>query len=53
MLMDERASTDAVATYLLDVALNHMGLSPSAELATRSAAAARTLAMLCPEFETH
>jgi len=53
MLMDERASAEAIATYLLEIATMHMGLSRTAELAARCDRAARALAALRPEFETH
>lgn len=52
MLMDERATAEAIAAYLLDIATRHMGLS-DATLVERSARAAKTLVALRPEFETH
>jgi len=54
MLMDERASVDAIAAYLFEVATGHMGLSSEAEeLAERSRRIAEALVTLRPEFETH
>jgi hypothetical protein len=53
MLMDERASSEAIAAYLSDIAINHMGLSAHAETAKRSVRAAAALMALRPEFETH
>ena len=52
MLMDERATADAIAAYLFEVATGHMGLSDVAELADRSHRVANILVMLRPEFET-
>ena len=53
MLMDERASAEAIAAYLFEIATRHMGLSHIADLAARSERVARTLVALRPEFETH
>jgi hypothetical protein len=54
MLMQGRASSEAIAAYLFDIATRHMGLSAhAAELAERSARAAAALVALRPEFETH
>jgi hypothetical protein len=53
MLMDERATVEAIAAYLFEIATTHMGLSQTAELAARSDRVARTLVALRPEFETH
>ena len=52
MLMDERATADAIGAYLFDVATRHMGLS-GATLAERSERAAKALIALRPEFEMH
>lgn len=52
MLMDQRASQRAIAAHLYDVATGHMGLSPSPELAARSAHTADLLVELRPGFET-
>jgi len=53
MLMDQRSSTEAIATYLFDIAINRMGLTAHAELTERSARTAAALVALRPEFETH
>jgi hypothetical protein len=53
MLMDERATAADIASYLLEVATEHMGLPETLDLAERSDRAARTLVALRPEFETH
>ena len=51
MLMDHRASTAEIAVYLLDTAINYMGLSPRPELTERGARTAATLIGLRPQFE--
>ncbi len=53
MLMDERATAEAIAAYLFEIATKHMGLTDIANLADRSDRVARTLVALRPEFETH
>jgi len=53
MLMDERATVDVIAAYLLEVAATQMGLGFSAKLADRTALVARALVALRPGFETH
>jgi hypothetical protein len=53
MLMDQRATTEAISAYLLETATKHMGLSNFADLADRSDRAAKTLVTIRPEFETH
>jgi hypothetical protein len=53
MLMDQRASTEAITAYLFDIATNYMGLSASEYIAERSAQTAKVLLALRPEFETH
>lgn len=53
MLMDERASAEAIAAHLFEIATEHMGLSNKADLAQRSDRVAATLTTLRPEFETH
>jgi hypothetical protein len=53
MLMQGRASSEAIAAYLFDIATRHMGLSTHAELAERSARTGAALVALRPEFETH
>jgi len=53
MLMDERATVEEIAAYLLRVATGHMGLTRTAELIQRSELVATALVNLRPEFETH
>lgn len=53
MLMDERATREAIAAYLYDIATNYMGLPAHADVADRSANAAAILVGLRPDFETH
>jgi hypothetical protein len=53
MLMDERATADAIAAYLFEIATKHMGLPNTADLADRSDRVARRLVTLRPELETH
>jgi len=53
MLMDQRATAEAISAYLFDIATRHMGLSRIADLAERSDRAARTLVAMRPAFETH
>ena len=53
MLMEQRATAEAVSAYLFEIATKHMGLSNIADLADRSDRVARTLVTLRPEFETH
>ena len=53
MLMDQRASAEAIAAYLFDIATNDMELSNTADLADRSDRVARTLVTMRPELETH
>jgi hypothetical protein len=53
MLMDERATAEAIAAYLFEIATRHMGLSHIGRLAEASNRVAKTLVMLRPEFETH
>jgi hypothetical protein len=52
-LMDERATEEALAVCLHDIAANHTGFSPRRELAARSARAADLIVELRPSFETH
>jgi hypothetical protein len=52
MLMDHRATAEAIATYLLGTATRHMGLSAHTLLVERSSRAATILVGLRPEFET-
>jgi hypothetical protein len=54
MLMVGRADSEAISARLLDIAINHMGLSERRpELAERSARAAAALVAMRLEFETH
>lgn len=53
MLMDERAGREAIAAYLFDIAVNHMGISDHARLAECSSRAAATLVAMRSGFETH
>ena len=53
LLMDQRADQAAIAAYLFDVAVNHMGLPDHPMIAERSGRAAATLGALRPEFEAH
>ena len=53
MLMDQRATREQIAAYLVDVATNHMGISARAFVAERSDNAAAALVSMRPEFETH
>jgi hypothetical protein len=52
MLMDQRASKEQIASYLFDVAANHMGLS-APTYAERSDNAASVLVSMRSDFETH
>jgi hypothetical protein len=53
MLMNERASAEAIAAYLFDIATRRMGLSHIPDVADRSDRAARTLIAMRSNFETH
>jgi hypothetical protein len=53
MLMDHRASEDAINAYLFSTATGDMGLSPSDFLAAASANTASILVTLRSEFELH
>jgi len=53
MLVDERATPEAIASYLIEVATNRMGLSASPTLVARSERTARLLFDLRPGFEIH
>jgi hypothetical protein len=52
-LMDERASAEVIAKYLIDTATGHMGMPPTAELRQRCTQTANTLISLRPSFESH
>ena len=53
MLMDQRATGQAIAAYLLDTTVNYMGISSPPELTERCANAAEQLIAMRPTFETH
>jgi hypothetical protein len=53
MLMDQRATGQAIAAYLLDTTVNYMGISYRPELTERCANAAEQLIAMRPTFETH
>jgi len=53
MLMDDRATAQEIAAYLLDIATRYMGLPHSALLVERSERTAKMLITMRPEFETH
>jgi hypothetical protein len=53
MLMNDRATADAIAAYLYQIAAEHMGLGHHPRLAETSKAVAETLIALRPKFETH
>jgi hypothetical protein len=53
MLMDERATREAIAAYLFDIAADHMGLGARPELAERCDQTAAILVGLRPQFELH
>jgi hypothetical protein len=53
MLMDERATAEAIAAYLFETATRRMGLSDIADLAARSNRVGKMLVAPRSEFETH
>ena len=53
MLVDQRATAEVLASYLLRIATQHMGLTATDELAKCSGQAAKTLVDMRPGFETH
>lgn len=53
MLMDDRATAEAIAAYLLSIATGHIGLSNTEWLVERSHHAACVLFAMRSEFETH
>jgi hypothetical protein len=53
MLMDQRATEQAIASYLFDISVNHLCLSDRPRLTERSARTAALLIELRPTFETH
>jgi hypothetical protein len=52
MLMDEE-SKQAIVEYFMDIAVGHMGLTPSADLVARSERAAEKLVTLRPSFRAN
>lgn len=53
LLMEQRATQQAISSYLYDTATGYMGLSPSPRLFERSAHTAELLIALRPTFESH
>ena len=53
LLIEDRASCDRLYGYLLDAAINHMGLSAHPLLIERSRRAAETLIKLRSQLEIH
>jgi hypothetical protein len=53
MLMDERATAEAIAAYLDLIAAEHMGLGNSQRGAEASRQVAQKLVALRPDFEKH
>jgi hypothetical protein len=53
MLMDDRASSQAIAAYLHDIAINYIGITPGPELKARSTHAGSLVVSLRASFETH
>src|SRR5712691_11246513 len=53
MLMNERATREAIAAYLFDIAADHMGLGIQPGLAERCDQTAAILVGLRPQFELH
>ena len=53
MLMDDRATVEAINSYLFTTATEYMGISASDFLGSASAKAAAILVALRPEFELH
>ena len=51
MLMDEGATADALESYLYDIAINRMGLSPSEYQRKAARKTAETLIAVRSEFE--
>jgi hypothetical protein len=52
MLMDERATAEAISAYLFEIATKHMGLLNIGGLARRCDRAAKVLFAMRSEFET-
>ena len=53
MLMDERASGEAIEAYLYAIATGHIGLSPSDYQKQQARKAADALIAVRPEFDLH
>ncbi len=53
MLMDERATADAISTYLCNTSIGHIGLSPSEFLKDRARKTADALTAVRPMFDLH
>jgi hypothetical protein len=53
MLMDERATSEAIAAYLYQIAADHMGLGHHARIEEASKSVAETLVTLRPQFGMH
>ena len=53
MLMEERATAEAIAAYLEDIATRHMGLSQTPAGLQSSKRTAQMLVAMRHEFETH
>jgi len=53
MLADERATREAIAAYLFDIAARHMGLANHSCLAERCERTAATLVGLRRQFGLH
>jgi hypothetical protein len=53
MLVDERATREAIATYLFDIAARHMALANQPGLAARCGQTAAALVGLRPQFELY
>ena len=53
MLFEERATAETIATHLLRIATEWMGLSLSSHLSSRCTHAANTLVALRPRLDSH
>ena len=53
LLMDQRTSAVAIASYLFGIATEYMGISATEELERACSTTAEILVALRPEFETH
>jgi hypothetical protein len=52
MLMDDRASSQAIAAYLYDIAISYIGITPGPELKARSTHAGSLVVSIRASFET-